>query len=223
MPMGGLGDFIFYGFFFCVVLAFIFFMRVARGSGRPRSIMVACQNGDFDEVRALLREARWLARSVDDNGLTPLHIAALAGFGDIVFQLLRYKADVNAENRAGMTPLHAAAMGGHSDVAEILVVHGAEVNRRDRLGNTPLYFAAWDGNLDVVNLLIAHGAELDAETVHQDTTLDRARRRGHHDVAQFLESRGAQGSQRWRESPVASAEAAPAEGRPVRAEGRKSV
>lgn len=176
-------DFLLVGGF---VAMFVFFVRVARGSGRERSIMVACQLGDEEEVRSLLRGARWLANGVDSNGMTPLHLAALSGFPGIVWLLLKYKANVNARAHNGMTPLHAAAMAGHTDVAELLLVRGALVNARDELGNTALYVASWDGQIEMVRLLLAHGAELDCHTDRGDHPVARARQRQHHDAVALM-------------------------------------
>jgi ankyrin repeat protein len=176
-----------YGLYATFAIALIVFVRVARGSGRGCSIMTACLVGDLEEVRWLLRDARWLARAADASGITPLHSAALAGHPDIVWLLLQYKAGINARNNAGQTPLHAAAIAGRTDSAAILLRHGAEVDARDNRGNTPLYCAAWDGNIEMVNLLLAHGADIDARTHGEETSLLRARRRGHEVLAAHLE------------------------------------
>ena len=95
------------------IAAFFVFIKVARGTGRSKAIMLACQYGDEDEVRKTLREVPWLACVSDANGFTPLHVAALWGHVDIVQMLFKYRADPNARNNAGMIPLHGAARAGH--------------------------------------------------------------------------------------------------------------
>jgi len=168
------------------IAIFILFVRVAKGSGRKKAIMLACQYGDTNEVRSLLQEVGYLATVWDSHGFTPLHVASLWGFEDIVLLLLKYKANVSARNQAGQTPLHGASMAGHEDVVRILLDRGADVNAKDNLGNTPLYFAAWDGQAAVTRLLLERGADLSVITDKGESALDRARLRGHDELVSLL-------------------------------------
>ena len=54
----------------------------------------------------------------DNDGMTPLHLAALYGHRDVAELLLASKADVNVKNNDGETPLELA--WEHSDVVELL-------------------------------------------------------------------------------------------------------
>lgn len=168
------------------LFGFVVFIKLARGSGSKKAIMLACQYGDSDEVKALLKDTRWLAVISDPNGFTPLHVAALWGHDDIVVRLIRLKADINSRNRAGMTPLHGAAMAGHESTVRILLQHNADVNIQDNIGNTPLYLAAWDGHANVSSLLLSFGAELGAVTNKGESALDRAHLSGHQELINIL-------------------------------------
>jgi ankyrin repeat protein len=61
-----------------------------------------------------------------DNGLTPLHNAAVNGRKDVAELLLANKAEVNAKDNEGLTPMHYAAANGYRDVAELLRQHGGQ-------------------------------------------------------------------------------------------------
>lgn len=65
---------------------------------------------------------------VDQDGLTPLHLAAFTGRADMVGALLRSGADVAAVDIYGETALHLAARGGHANVVELLLKAGAAVD-----------------------------------------------------------------------------------------------
>src|SRR5947207_715752 len=52
----------------------------------------------------------------DDNGLTPLHLAAYLGHRDIVTTLVSAGADIHARDRLGRTPLIHAALDGHESI-----------------------------------------------------------------------------------------------------------
>ncbi len=63
----------------------------------------------------------------DEDGNTPLHLAAKYGHLGIVKDLVRYGADINAENLSGYTPLALAIKGGNREVEEFLRQMGGKV------------------------------------------------------------------------------------------------
>jgi len=122
----------------------------------------AAAKGDLAKVAALLKENPDLVSSKDQDGDTPLHVAAGAGKTEVAKLLLVQKADVNARDNGGWTPLHFAAVRGQKEVAELLLTGGADVNAKGKGGDTPLHDSAGEGNIDVVALLLAHKADLEA-------------------------------------------------------------
>ncbi len=119
----------------------------------------AAQSGDLAKVKALLKDNPDLVSSKDNNGGTPLHMAALGGHKDIVELLVANKADVNAKNNYGMTPLHVSAIFNHKDVAELLLANKADVNAKNGDGDTPLNLAVSGGFTDLAELLRQHGGQ----------------------------------------------------------------
>jgi hypothetical protein len=75
--------------------------------------------------------------SIDKEGRTPLHYAALANDADAVSKLLTEGADPNAADRLGFTPLHFAAQEGAITSAQILLDAGVQVDAANSYGNTP--------------------------------------------------------------------------------------
>ena len=61
-----------------------------------------------------------------DIGETPLMIAALRGYAELVKIFLRAGADVNAKDNRGETPLMHAVERNHTEVIEILRSAGAK-------------------------------------------------------------------------------------------------
>jgi len=60
----------------------------------------------------------------NNDGNTPLHLAASNDHVEIVELLLAGKTDVNAKNNLGNTPLSGAKQSGYQDVVELLRKHG---------------------------------------------------------------------------------------------------
>ncbi|KAH7072874.1 hypothetical protein BKA63DRAFT_544167, partial [Paraphoma chrysanthemicola] len=70
----------------------------------------------------------------DNNGETPLLLAARNGDEDIIKLLLNAKVDVNAKNNSGETPLSLATREGDEDVIKLLLDAKVDVNAKDRNG-----------------------------------------------------------------------------------------
>lgn len=75
----------------------------------------------------------------DAKGRTPLHIAAAGKSADIVRQLLRRGAFVQAcGTHVQATPLHFACAKGNFEIARILLKYGASLDAVTTTGHTPL-------------------------------------------------------------------------------------
>ena len=56
----------------------------------------------------------------DENGQTPIHIAATFGYTEIVRILAPLSKNLNDKNKEGLTPMYMAALYGHSEITKIL-------------------------------------------------------------------------------------------------------
>jgi cytohesin len=159
-----------------------------------QQIHKAVKDNNLPEVRQLLKHDPSLVSSRDENGFTPLHLAAANGYKSMVEFLLTTKADVNAKDNAGSTPLHqaAAADGGHSDIVELLLAHKADVNAADTQGLTPLHYALLADNPDVATALLNHGANPNVkDNTAGHTPLILAAAKGYKQVTELLLMHGA--------------------------------
>lgn len=151
----------------------------------------ASLSGDLVKVKELLEADPNLINAVDDEGRTPLHLAAGSGHNEIVELLLAKGAAINAQKDDGMTPLHGAVGLKQTEVVKLLLDKGADVNVKINNGMTPLHGAAWDGEKVLAELLLTHGGDVNAKANDDLTPLHFAAGKGHKDVVQLLLSKGA--------------------------------
>ncbi len=127
--------------------------------------------GDRDQpldIARLLIDSGADIEANDNDGKTPLHIAAWNNSLDIARLLIDSGADIEAKDNDGRTPLYEAATdwmtndGDHSlHVATLLIDRGADIEAKDNDGWKPLHEAVANNSLQVARSLIYSGANTD--------------------------------------------------------------
>ncbi len=87
--------------------------------------------------------------------MMPLHSAVSSSNIEMVRDLLKHGALVNARQQHGWTPLHAAAQNGNLEIIEILLQNGADPRIRNEEGVTALDLAQKQQHPDAANRLAA--------------------------------------------------------------------
>lgn len=107
-----------------------------------------------------------------DDQKNALHVSAENGYLDIVEELLKHGANVNAvASTSQATPVIFAAQGGHIRVLQVLIDSGAHVNAANGYGTNALHAAARAGSLACVEALIAAKANINAANHKGSTAL----------------------------------------------------
>lgn len=116
-----------------------------------------------------------------DDGNTPLHLAAKAGYASIMKMLLDHGADMNAVNRKGQFPIHCAVDGDYLEHfvegLAFLLDHGADPSAKTLTGDTPLIIAAKRDFLPAVKALLKRGVDVKAKDREGHDALHYARDR----------------------------------------------
>ncbi len=117
----------------------------------------------------------------DLAGETALHAVAGKGYLSVAKLLIKYGANVDAQDNIGGTPLHEAAENGHAKMAGFLISKGANINAKTtnmfEQNKTPLHYASHGCKLGVVRLLVKKKADLSIVNGKGKTALEIAKER----------------------------------------------
>lgn len=151
----------------------------------------AVRDGSCTHVLNLLDNNGIDLEQRDQNGQTPLIIAAEKGSLEIVHELIKRNVQVDVQDEDGWTALIAACKEGHFDVVKELLECGAKVQLPDLGGWSPLVWASYKGHADIVRELLDYGADPNERGQHGMTALIWASGRGHTEVVHHLLEAGA--------------------------------
>lgn len=88
------------------------------------TLLEAVGKNSISDVVTLLQDPQTNVNEPDSLGWTPLFIAALRGYSEIVNLLLSHpRIDVNMVNNMKQTPLYCAAFFGHPNLVTALLSH----------------------------------------------------------------------------------------------------
>jgi len=138
----------------------------------------AASSGHASAVRTLLNANAEIS-SLDDEGFTPIAIAAASDQLEAVKVLLSHDADADipVRDRRNWTPLHYAALRGNDDMVRALLDSGASedpVTKTEK--ETPLHFGA--PYPKVLKALLEYGANVNKQQADGSTALHIAARQG---------------------------------------------
>ena len=92
---------------------------------------------------------------------TALHVAARKGHTEVVKELLKNNAHIDAHDENGTTPLIKAVRNYKYDVVRILLENKADVNVQNQFGESALFYAVKNRKIEIVDELLKNGASAD--------------------------------------------------------------
>lgn len=154
-------------------------------------LLIASQYGSIAVLEQLLSVVDINSR--DDEGNTPLMVAAACANVQAVNYLLEKDADVLLTGQSGWSLLHFASHGGNVAIIETILSKGLDIDIKDNYGQdvTPLAVAVLFKNLEALNCLLNKGADPFVENnVSSVNSLHLAAIGGDIDIIKAILSRG---------------------------------
>lgn len=130
----------------------------------------------------------------DDNGHTPLSLAALYGRTEIIKILIDKGVDVNIKNMYGCTALMAMLWPWYNNIetAKLLMDNGIDLDIQDNNGYTALMHTIFNGNkewkpcIEITKLLVDNDADPNIQNKFGETGLMMAVYNGRIEVVRLL-------------------------------------
>ena len=89
-------------------------------------IFTYARQGNIERIRALIESGQASATDTNDDGITPLHLAAITGRVPVCAYLIEKGAEVNVlGGNCPATPLQWASRKGLVEIMDLLIQHGA--------------------------------------------------------------------------------------------------
>lgn len=129
-------------------------------------LRTAARYGNVETVRSILKSSKdeeFNLNSVDSDGKTALHLAAIQGKFKVATILVNAGIDIEAKNFGGRTALHESIHNKHTHLASYLIGVGAKLEAIDNSCNTALHIAAMKDQLEITKFLLNAKAKVDAE------------------------------------------------------------
>lgn len=158
---------------------------------RDTILHFAASANKFEICEFVLSKGLMGVNTINNNGNTPLHNAAIYNSKEAAEILLRYGAKVNAKAEYDETPLHVAAKNDSKEIAELLISHGAKINAKDAFEKTAVSIAAENNSKEVLELLLSHGADINSKDDVKLTPLHLAALNDYKEIVETLLQHGA--------------------------------
>jgi len=182
----------------------VILLLALTASLQAQEVFDAVRANDLAKVKELVEKDASRVNLKDQNGNTPLHIAARQGRIDVAAFLIEKGAVLEAKSPTGYTPLFAAAQSKQPEAVQFFLDKGADVNAQTKFQTTPLFAAAESGNVEVIRLLVERGAQVNHVSPFFGSPLHRAANMNFPEAAKVLLDAGAdlKATDRYRRSPL---------------------
>ncbi|XP_028578322.1 kinase D-interacting substrate of 220 kDa isoform X3 [Podarcis muralis] len=156
-----------------------------------QSLVTYVEEENVPALKALLEKCKDVDER-NENGQTPLMLAAEQGNLEIVQELIKKGANCNLEDADNWTALISAAKEGHAAIVSELLNCNVNMEHRDMGGWNALMWACYKGRTEAAELLLERGANPNITGLQYSVyPIIWAAGRGHSRIVQLLLHHGA--------------------------------
>jgi ankyrin repeat protein len=164
------------------------YVNVYEPFNQQSPLMLACYAGLEDIVRLYLL-AGAEAHSVDVNGQSVAHFAAISNNPALYFALHEADVDFDLMDYEGNTPLHTATLYNSVEFVKVLLHGLCNPSVQNKAGDQAAHIAALYNYVDILTLLAKYDEHIGRVNLRHQTPLGIAKYYGHTETIQFLEGR----------------------------------
>lgn len=160
-------------------------LGLSRVSFSQTNIFEASKTGDIERILELISAQKDTINSIDENGFSPLILAAYRNQSTCVELLLSKGANVNYCSPEG-TALHAVCYKGNVEMARLLLKNNQSINALSSRGTSCLVYAVQSGKIELVQLLLDKGADKNIADEYSRLPLDYAKQAKNQQLIELL-------------------------------------
>ncbi|XP_078064369.1 transient receptor potential cation channel subfamily A member 1-like, partial [Mustelus asterias] len=150
----------------------------------------AAQQGHVDIIHYIMDDLEEVPLDrPDQNGKTPLLLAAENGQLPVIMHLRSLDCDHQIKDKEGNSIIHLAAKQGHVHVLENLI-DDIYTETKNQNGQTALHLASEGGHFNCVKVLLDNQCQINMRCNQSFNALHYAVRQGHKDVCRLLVEEG---------------------------------
>uniref|UniRef100_A0A803NCM0 PGG domain-containing protein n=2 Tax=Chenopodium quinoa TaxID=63459 RepID=A0A803NCM0_CHEQI len=146
-------------------------LHIAAARKEGAGLAEPAEHGHEHIIKILLEEAPNMCFVHDQDGMTPLHVAAVNGNTQVLEVFLKKKRQAALERTArGETILHLCVKNCHLDTLKALVESTYDLellNSQDSDGNTVLHLAVAYKEVEMVEFLLGKGDKIDKNAMNK--------------------------------------------------------
>ncbi|MFT5103807.1 MAG: ankyrin repeat protein [Candidatus Latescibacterota bacterium] len=153
-----------------ILLSLILFSLVTL---RAQDVFEAARKGDMKTLESLCGSTPDILNASNDEGYTPLMLAAYYGHENMISYLVKGGAIIDGKSKYG-TPIMAATVKNNETIVDVLIAHGADPNIQDANGKTALLYCSTFGLNSIAEKLLIAGANPNLKDKAGNRALDYA-------------------------------------------------
>ncbi|CAN6362615.1 unnamed protein product [Urochloa humidicola] len=121
----------------------------------------AIRGGHRELALELIEEKPALSKHVNMHDESPMFMAAMRNFTDVVEKLLNIIPDSAQTGPFGFNALHAAVRNSNPEIAKVIMArHPLLITQETENNLTPLHLAVYEGNVEMVTVLLEQNQSL---------------------------------------------------------------